>query len=214
MAMVGFDASVKEIQRARTQNRALSLQHNLSLDYDKIANELIEYNEKIRGIARPTSFFQASRSSRSIVGGAVAAGSKLIRQVTRAGTGVATITDWLGDDGKPVAPELSESRASICCGNGHHKTPATPDGTKCPQNMAGDLISFFTKPVADLLRTQIEERNSMKLSTSKDGQLGVCYACGCPLKLKVHVPLRFIKKHMKPTESNNLDARCWILKEQ
>lgn len=196
MALVGFDASVKNIINARVANKALSIKHNLSTDYNTVADELIQYNRKLRGIPDTIpSFFRLSRSRLADV--AAAANAKLIR---RPATGIATLADWLGNDGKPVSQPLAEQRAAICAG--------------CPQNKPGDLTAFFTRPVADLIRRQIEERNRMKLHTVHDEKLNVCDACGCPLKLKVHVPLDFIKAHIKAPEWAALDARCWMLNEK
>lgn len=201
MAMVGFDASVKAIIAHRKANSAITMKHNLTTDYDTVADELEKYTKLRLGIPTdPLSFFQPGRNSPLLSGEAVAAGSSWYRKIVRAGTGVSTLADWLGKDGNPVSSALSEERAKIC--------------SDCPQNKSGDLLSFFTKPVSDLIRRQLEERKSLKLSTSQDEKLGICDACGCPLKLKVHVPLLFIKEHMRPTESNSLDQRCWILKEQ
>lgn len=132
--------------------------------------------------------------------GVAAAKPGVFRTAVRAFTGAVTIADWLGSDGKSVEKELSESRAKICA--------------TCPQNQAGDLTSFFTKPVSDLIRRQLQEREGLKLSTLQDAHLGVCGACGCPLKLKVHVPLNFITQHMHEPEKANLDKRCWILSEK
>lgn len=199
--MVGFDASVKAIIKHRVANRAVTTKNNLSTDYDDVANELENYTRLRLGIPLPgaISFFQRSRSNQRQSAEVAAAESNWTRKITRIGTGVATLRDWLGSDGKPVSTELSEARASVC--------------ETCPQNTKGDWLSLFTKPVSNIILAQIAERNRMKLATSKDAALGLCEACGCPLKLKVHVPLSFIKSHMQPTESSNLDPRCWILKE-
>lgn len=201
MALVGFDASVKAIIKHRMANRAITVKHGLATDPMAVANELENYTRTRLGIPLDTgpSFFQRSRSLFP-EGAAAVVGDSWIRRITRTKTGVVTLADWLGTDGKPVASGLAEERASICA--------------TCPQNKKGDLISFFVKPVADLIRKQLEERKELKLSTSKDADLNVCDACGCPIKLKVHVPLRFIKSHIKSPEFNKLDPRCWILKEQ
>lgn len=206
-AMVGFDASVKAIIKHREANKALTTQFNLSTDYDEVADELEAFNRRRVGLPAPPapSFFQPGRSGP--VGEAAAAGTNWYRRIVRTGTGMATLADWLGTDGKPVDPALAEQRAATCAGD-----PADPK-TKCPQNQSGDLISFFVKPVAELLRRQLAERDNLGLKTGRDGQLGVCDACGCPLKLKVHVPLSFIKKHIKEPEWKQLDPRCWILRE-
>lgn len=116
------------------------------------------------------------------------------------GTGIKTIADWLGQDGKPVAAEVSERRAAVCA--------------ICSLNKQGDLLTVFTKPAANLIRRQLEERKQLKLSTSKDALLGVCSACGCPLKLKLHVPLEIIKAHTPSEQEGNLDPGCWIRHEK
>lgn len=200
MAMVGFDASVKAIIQHRNANKAATIKHQLSTDFDSVADELELYTRHRLGIPLPAppSFFHPSRSPLP-KGEDAAAGASWFRQVVRSGTGISTLADWLGTDGKPVDAALAEQRAEICAG--------------CPQNKSGDLLSFFTKPVADLIRKQIEEKESLKLTTSRDSAIGLCDACGCPLKLKVHVPLVYIKKHIKPPEWDRLDPRCWMLKE-
>lgn len=202
MAMVGFDASVKAIVQHRLANKAITIKHNLSTDPGTVANELERYTRLRLGIPDdppPTSFFQPGRSPSPSGGQDAAAGANWFRRIVRQGAGVSTLADWLGTDGVPVAAELAEQRAAIC--------------SDCPQNKQGDLLAFFTKPVADLLRRQLEERRQLNLSTSRDAQLNVCDACGCPLKLKVHVPLNFIRKHMRQQEMGLLDPRCWILRE-
>lgn len=132
--------------------------------------------------------------------GAVAGRVGVYRAAVRAFTGAVTIADWLGSDGKAVPKEQAEARAQICL--------------TCPQNQKGDLTSFFTKPVSDLIRRQIKEKDGMKLSTTVDDKLGICGACGCPLTLVVHVPLKFKLEHLREPERNNLDKRCWIFSEE
>lgn len=202
MAMVGLDASIKAIIAHRQSNQAITIQHQLSTDYDGVKAELMRFTRirlKIPEIG-DSGFFRAGRNNPPSRGGVAAAGASFARQIVRSATGVATLADWLGNEGKPVEPALSEARATICA--------------TCPQNKAGDLMSFFTRPVAELLRRQLEERRNMNLRTSLDEKIGVCDACGCPIKLKVHVPLSFIKAHIQKPERDLLDPRCWILKEQ
>lgn len=201
MALVGFDASVTEIRNARLRNKALSIKHNLSTDPETIAHELIQYNRMIRNIPDPSppSFFQRSRNSLASVGVA-AAGAKWLRRVAQIGTGIATISDLKRSGRDPVLPEVAERRAAIC--------------VPCPKNLPGDLFAIFTKPIASLIRTQIEDKRRLKLSTSQDDKLNICDACGCPMQLKVWFPLDIIKAHIKQPELNDLDPRCWITKEQ
>lgn len=196
MAMVGFDASVQAIIKHRKANLAITQKHGLAIDPHAVALELEKYTKLRLGITDPEpSFFQSSRSS--FVGAVAAAGTKFVSTVRKLGTGIATLADWLG--GQPVSLELSEHRASICVG--------------CPQNQNKDLTSIFTEPVARLIRSQLKERMALKLTTSQDDKLGVCIACGCPLKLKVHVPMDYIKAHIKKPDFDALDPRCWMRHE-
>lgn len=202
MAMVGFKASVDAIIKHRLANPAITAKHSLATDPYAVAEELKTFTRLRLGMPPPpSSFFQWGRSPSRQDGAVAAAGtSGFFRKITRVGTGITTLADWLGSDGTPVANTLAEQRAGICAG--------------CPQNSDQDLLSIFTKPAADLIRRQLEERKQLKLETTNDAKLGICLACGCPTRLKVHVPLKFIKAHMKEPEASQLDARCWIKKEQ
>ena len=114
-------------------------------------------------------------------------------------SGALVLMDWLGADGKPVSNELAEHRASVC--------------DKCPLNAKGDWSAWFTIPAAAVIQKQIERRNEIKLATPFDDGLGVCEACACPLKLKVHAPIKHITDRMSQEVRTKLHAGCWILQE-
>jgi hypothetical protein len=204
-----FTSLVAQVQAHRKGN--VHLAEKYPTDVSEIADEMDNYNAERCAKNGWTKYFQedsnwqpspklAAIMQAEAEKQAIASGrSGLFRAAIRAYTGAVTIADWLGRDGKAVDTELSESRAQVCVG--------------CPQNQQGDLTSFFTRPVANLIQKQIVERNNLKLSTTVDDKLGICGACGCPLKLKLHVPLKFITEHMREPEKNNLDKRCWILSE-
>lgn len=137
-----------------------------------------------------SSFFPISRNP----GPSVAGG------VRRMATGAAALLEWLGDGGKPVAAELAEARAAVCA--------------RCPQNAKGDWTRLFTEPAAAIIRTQLALRGDLKLRTQHDDALVVCQACGCPLKLKVHVPLAQVAGHTSAETRAKLDPACWILSEK
>ena len=69
-----------------------------------------------------------------------------------------------------------------------------------------NLLSF-----AAIRYTMVAKR--MKLSTSGDSQLGVCSACMCPLKLKIHVPIGHIFDYTDEETLAALHPKCWILSE-
>lgn len=181
----------------RKKNPAITAKHKLSTTPEVVKSEVLRFNRKRLGMpeeATPVPFQAPHSISRSAAGAAVAA-----NWARRTRTGIETLADWLGEGAIPVASELSEQRATVC--------------SDCPQNKSGDLMSLFTKPVSDLLIKQLEERKQLNLSTTKDDLINVCNACGCHLRLKVHVPLSVINGKLKQQERDKLDPRCWILRE-
>lgn len=122
----------------------------------------------------------------------------VVAGVKRVAAGVALLLDWLGSGGKAVDPALAEKRAGICA--------------DCPQNGADDWKTYFTQPIADKIRTQLEIKADLQLRTTYDDRLRVCSACDCPLKLKVHTPMEHILAHTSEDTKTRLDPRCWILK--
>lgn len=124
----------------------------------------------------------------------VAVGDK-IRQLS---AGAVLLEEWQ-DDGFPIEPvESADHRATICA--------------TCPQNGLGDLTRWFTVFASEKIRRRVEAAQKLELKTASDDRLGICEACLCPLKLKVHVPLAIIKRHLTPNSLEALDPHCWILK--
>lgn len=200
-AMVGFDASVQEIIRVRLANPAITAKHRLSVDPETVGRELLDFNRKRLGINTASGspgFFDPSRSPVAVQG--AAAGTRLIRRASQISTGIRTIKELLQSGRGPVPHELAETRAATC--------------VQCPLHKKGDLIDYFVKPVADLLRHHIEEARELKLSTSLDNELNVCTACHCPMRTKVHFPLDIILKHIEKPEHDALATQCWIRTEQ
>jgi hypothetical protein len=99
-----------------------------------------------------------------------------------------------------VPKEQSASRASVCAG--------------CPLNEAGDWTSWFTLPAANAIRNFLNSRKAWNLSTPDDDKLNVFGACGCVLKLKVHLPLKDFINEMSPEDKDALWGGCWIRAEQ
>lgn len=114
--------------------------------------------------------------------------------------GAAILLEWLGSGGQGVDGALATKRAENCA--------------LCPQNGKGDWTTYFTAPAAAIIRRQLHQKDGLKLTTPLDDSLGVCKACSCPLKLKVHVPLAHITAHTRPEVLTRLDPRCWMLLEK
>lgn len=119
-------------------------------------------------------------------------------------TGAHTLADWL-PNAQPVAPELSEQRASICA--------SCPKNSENVPNHKGNWLNLFTEYASRLVRRQLQERKKLNLSTSKDDQLGLCLICECPLPLKLHVPHGTIVNNLRQGDYEKLPDHCWIKTE-
>lgn len=123
----------------------------------------------------------------------------LASRLQNAAGGGEVIVEWLASGAEAVPAELSNKRAAVCA--------------DCPLNQKGDLMRFFTLPATEAIRKALNARRDMKLSTPDDYRLGICEACQCPMRLKVHFPIDRIRSKLKPEVQARLDPRCWITKE-
>jgi hypothetical protein len=135
-----------------------------------------------------------TKKTASLLKPLIAVGDK-IRQLS---AGAVLLEEWQGEGFPTVPAAEAEPRAVICA--------------TCPQNGLGDLTRWFTVFASETIRRRIETAQKLELKTPSDANLGICEACLCPLKLKVHVPVDIIKKHLTPKSLEALDPRCWILK--
>lgn len=196
-----FESLVRQVEDRRRQNPRFGL----PVDTNAIRNEVDQQNAlRMLSIQNAESYITADPggappnfpSARPQKWAGVAG------VASRAGAlaaGAAILRDWLGDGGTPVAKELANGRAGVCA--------------TCPQNEPGDWMALFTAPAQEFIRGQLNVRKDLNCTTPFDDQLRVCKACFCPLKLKVHVPLEHIKRHLSDGARAKLDARCWITDE-
>lgn len=200
-----FDMLVQQVIAHRKGNPALAAKY--STDARSVADELDAYCAAICAkngwvnfivsedglLPPPKSEALLSEQQKHV---AAAAG-----RVKKIWAGVRTLDDWLDSDEPPVAQDLSEKRAGICAA--------------CPLNGQGDFTKWFTKPAAEAIKRQLERVQEAKLETSFDDKIVVCEACLCPLKLKVHTPIKYIKAHLSPEVQEELKKGkdCWILAE-
>ncbi len=195
-----FDVLVQRVIEVRKANPALTQKNKLSLNPAEVANEVDAYNTAICQAHGWTQFITGDPSvpfprTRSPLLSRLeaAAGS-----VSRVAAGVKTLLDWLGSGGRPVEKEEAERRAGIC--------------VTCPLNKPGNILSYFTAPVAQTISLQLEMKNKLSLSTAHDSNLHICTGCDCPLKLKVFTPMEHILKFTTEETKKRLDPRCWITK--
>lgn len=109
-------------------------------------------------------------------------------------SGIELLKDMLEDD--PVAPAVSNTRAAVC--------------VACPQNGRGDWKRYFTVPAAQKIASMLEARTGMKLATPLDDKLGICEACSCPLKLKVHFSDEVVAKNTSREVLDKTPDFCWM----
>ena len=178
-----------------------------ALDYDTVANEVDAFNGLLcarhgwtdyimgnEGEPPPPKSQALLAQERSQI--AVAAG-----RAKKIWAGVKTLNEWIDSGTPPVPSATSEIRGKTCAA--------------CPKNGKGDFTSWFTRPASEVIAKQIERINGMKLTTSSDAVLNVCSVCLCPLKVKCHTPLEYIKKHTSDEVLSELRAvpGCWVAKE-
>jgi hypothetical protein len=201
-----FNAVVEQVQMMRLANPFMCERYGWRTDTAGVEADVHNYNVARcvnngwwdfllmdePGVAAP---FVAPAEKKSRLPGAVGVGS-----VKRVAAGIALLVDWLGSGAKGVESALAEKRAMVC--------------STCPKNDGGDFTSYFTEPIAEKIRVQLEMKNDLQLRTSYDDKLTVCSACSCPIKLKVHVEISYILAHMSDEVKKQLHPACWITAEE
>jgi hypothetical protein len=122
-----------------------------------------------------------------------------LRSLRRVAAGGELLVEWLSSGAEAVSGQLSEARASVCAG--------------CEKNEPGALSNFFTRAASESIRRALNLRREWKLETTQDEKLGVCAACLCPLRLKVHIPLDRILPKLDEETKGQLVPNCWIKTE-
>lgn len=128
-----------------------------------------------------------------------------LQGISAVGRGSVSLVEWIKDGAEAVPAELATQRAKVCA--------LRENGQPCPLNQEGDWTRFFTVPVSNAIRMELQRRRDMALSTPYDDNLGVCAACDCPLPLMVHIPLEYKLKRLSPGARASLDPGCWVLAE-
>lgn len=197
-ANASFDIIVQAIIAARKANPHLLQKHGWPTEYNAVADELDFFNAKICEQMGWNDYITGSG------GGGVpfpqhlpqAHPSPSLRKVV---AGAKALVKWLASGADAVPAELANKRGETCAA--------------CPLNERGSWERFFTVPVSEAIRGALNQRQGMKLSTTSDEKLGVCTACLCPIKLKVHLKLSEILPELSAEARGNLDKACWITSE-
>jgi hypothetical protein len=201
-----FNHCCEQTRALRVANPFLCERHGLSTDMATIEAE-VDFFNATRCIAGGWTQFVILDDPASAGAGYTAPpaqkknrGAAAMGSVKRVAAGIGVVVDLFGPGAKPVEAGLAEKRAAVCVG--------------CPKNDGGDFLAYFTEPIAEKIRLQLEIKNDMQLRTSHDDKLTVCSACDCPLKLKVHVDLAHILKHTSEEVKARLHPMCWITAEE
>lgn len=199
-----FNLAVREMIRHRVANPRF----NLATNPDAVANELDTTNAmRMMTIKGAQGFVTTSAGASPTFPKSAALAAIIDRAAAGAGhahklaSGAAVLLEWLGDGGKPCPQEEAEARAAICAG--------------CKWNEKGDWTRWFTLPVSNGIRRELERKNQMGLKTTQDDKLHICTICSCPLQLKVNTPMPYIQAHMPQAVTDDLRQNapwCWIVK--
>jgi hypothetical protein len=111
--------------------------------------------------------------------------------------GALTVLEWLGEGGTVVPRHKADARAKVCI--------------ECPHNVPGGAL---TKVVAEAVRRHLEVKNKLGVNVSGEKKLHQCNICLCQLRLKVHVPIEVIRRHMSREELARFPDYCWQKTEQ
>jgi hypothetical protein len=199
-----FDQVVQGLIAARNGNRFKRDKFKWATDYNSVAEEVDNFNARIceangwfdyvtQGGGPSVPFPQPEAHSLQKLK-SVAADIKKIAE------GAKGLLDWDDSGDPPVPPEVSARRASICA--------------TCPKNNTKPLTDWFTVPAAELIKRKLARVHAMNLTTPDDEKLGTCTACLCPLKLKMHMPMKHVLAHLAEDVKADLDPRCWITKPE
>jgi hypothetical protein len=123
---------------------------------------------------------------------AVAGGAKAARSAIMAYTAMFSKTG-------PVANDVAIARASVC--------------VDCPKNdTQNSLKNLFVETAAKEIMALLGALKDMTLTTPYDEKLGICTACHCPMRAKIHAPIEAIRAGMPQEVWQEIQTvpNCWI----
>ncbi len=208
---MSFEQAVQALIAHRKANAWIVKQNNLPTEYNAVANQVDEYNaarclahpgwEHFVGSAEPPKTWSPSAFQIRQRGNVVGAGA-----VRRTAAGVKLVADWVGSGLRPIDKITAEKRGGVC--------------VTCPNNTNPNWIQKIDAALASEIKTLIEIKNDLKLSTIHDKNLLTCSLCDCYLPLKVWAPIEHIWNNSPQTVKDDLSKvttsdghRCWVIEE-
>ena len=192
-----LDSIVTQLVQHRLGRPDLIAKNHWAVDPQTVLEEVKAYNvavcerngwtDYIMGSAETVPFQPPTRPS-------------LLARARNVAAGADTLVEWI-QEGQPVVDQATaETRSAICAA--------------CSKNGKGGLEAYFTVPVSNAIRRELERKQGMNLRTTHDEVLGVCTACSCPLPLKMWIPLSNILAKLPAESMKALDPSCWILPQE
>jgi hypothetical protein len=192
-----FETVVAALIQHRIGNPYLVTTHGWPTDLDSVRNQVDSYNAQICKQLGYTEYILEGPPDAPVP---KTTPLPIHQKPGAAAAGGSTLVEWIASGAEAVPREVALKRAEICA--------------TCPKNGKGDFTRYFTIPVSEAIRHELNRKNEWKLQTPYDDQLKICEACLCPIPLKIHVPLKNIMPHMDTETISRLDPRCWITKPE
>lgn len=201
----GFDEIVSTLIAHRKANQFLMQKHGWPIDVRTVEDEVDFFNARICQQMGWTDYYTSDGGAPPVPfqfpppEAPAASPIPLKGKLSQLVAGKETLVEWISNGAEAVPQELANSRAATCA--------------RCKMNGKGDWTAYFTVPLSNAIRKELERRKQMNLSTPYDLQLGVCEACDCPLPLKIHMPIKSIRPRMSESAFSALWSECWIRNE-
>ena len=199
-----LDEIAQGLLQARLGNPGLTQQNAWSTDINVVTNEVdaaiakhcqqMGWTDYVMADvpggdqAQPSNFQQRPQNLR------------LLQKLKNVAEAPSVIVDFIKSKDEAVDKTLSTLRAKTC--------------VECDYNeKSKSLLDIFTVSASEAIRKTLEVARGWNLKTEHDENLGVCDACHCPLKFKVHMPILHIRNKMPAEIHERLPEWCWIRKE-
>lgn len=114
--------------------------------------------------------------------------------------GVSTLLRWIGSGASVVDKATAQKRADICTGR--------LSGNPCPQNVKEFEV---TEAVSRAIKEQVALKAKLELKILGERRIFTCAGCGCPLSLKIWLPIEKLGLDEQELKSN--PDFCWMKTE-